>query len=498
MSIDAKRDPKVQQIRDVIGHPIVDVDAHQLEFVPVVLQYLSEVAGPAMTERFVAFLRYLRRTFTMTEEQRRDERVPMPVWWPMPTEKTLDRATTDLPKLMHARMDEIGLDFSIVYPGIGIEVVALPGIAEGELRRASARAFNLYYADHFRGLEDRIVPAAVIPMHTPEEAVEELEYAVSELGFKVVLLAGDVLRPISKLARQFPAMFEDVYYSDGFYQDTFGIDSEHDYDPVWAKCIELKVAPTFHSAPIGWATRRSISRHQYNQIGGFADGGESVCKSLFFGGVTRRFPELRIGLLEGGVAWAPPLYSRMIDHWKKRGAEGITHLDPSLLQPEVMSTLIDEYGSERVRAVRDQLVADLLWADRPEELDDWRLCGIEKPEDIRDLFVPNFFFGCEGDDRLNAVAFDTELNPFGVQLGAMFGSDIGHFDVPDMRLVVEEAFELVESNLISMDNFRDFAFANAVRLHGGANPDFFKGTLVEKEAAEVLATDNASSGGPGR
>ena len=36
------------------------------------------------------------------------------------------------------------------------------------------------------------------------------------------------------------------------------------------------------------------------------------------------------------------------------------------------------------------------------------------------------------------------------------------------------------------DDFRDFAFANAVRLHGGMNPDFFVGTVVEKEAAEVL------------
>ncbi len=487
MPIDASRDPKVQRIRDSISHPIVDVDAHQLEFVPVVLQYLAEVAGAPMADRFIGFLKHLRRTFTMTEAQRADERVPMPVWWPMPTEKTIDRATTDLPALMHARMDEIGLDFSIVYPGIGMEVIALPGIADDELRRSSARAFNLYYADHFRGLDDRIVPAAVIPMHTPEEAIEELEYAVRQLGFKVVLLAGDVLRPVPKLLREFPSLFEQVYYEDGFYQDTFGIDSPYDYDPVWAKCIELKVAPTFHSAPIGWATRRSISRHQYDQIGGFADGGEAICKSLFFGGVTRRFPDLRLGFLEGGVSWAPPLYSRMIDHWKKRGAEGITHLDPALLQPPVMSALIDEYGSERVRAVRDQLVADLLWADRPEELDDWRLCGITKPEDIRDLFVPRFFFGCEGDDRLNALAFDTDLNPFGARLNAMFGSDIGHFDVPDMRLVIEEAYELVEDDLITGDDFRDFAFANAVRLHGGANPDFFVGTAVEKEAAEVLA-----------
>jgi hypothetical protein len=32
-----------------------------------------------------------------------------------------------------------------------------------------------------------------------------------------------------------------------------------------------------------------------------------------------------------------------------------------------------------------------------------------------------------------------------------------------------------------------FTFANAVRLWGEVNPDFFKGTVVEREAAEVLA-----------
>ena len=36
------------------------------------------------------------------------------------------------------------------------------------------------------------------------------------------------------------------------------------------------------------------------------------------------------------------------------------------------------------------------------------------------------------------------------------------------------------------DQYRDFMFANAVRLHGGANPDFFKGTVLEDDASDVL------------
>ena len=41
------------------------------------------------------------------------------------------------------------------------------------------------------------------------------------------------------------------------------------------------------------------------------------------------------------------------------------------------------------------------------------------------------------------------------------------------------------------EQFRDFMFNNAVRLHGKANPDFFKGTAVESEAAEVLRQDSS-------
>ena len=160
--------PKVEEIRSRIDHPIVDADAHQLEVVPVLLDYLREVGGAEMPDRFLGFLKHQRRTFDMTPEMRLDTRTSMPVWWPVPTENTLDRATTQLPRLMYERLDEFGLDFSIVYPGIGLQVITLPGMADEELRRASARAFNTYNAELFAEFSDRLTPAAVIPMHTPE------------------------------------------------------------------------------------------------------------------------------------------------------------------------------------------------------------------------------------------------------------------------------------------------------------------------------------------
>ena len=87
---------------------------------------------------------------------------------------------------------------------------------------------------------------------------------------------------------------------------------------------------------------------------------------------------------------------------------------------------------------------------------------------------------------MNAVAFG-KVNPFGARINAIFSSDIGHFDVPDMLSPVPEAHELVEDGLITADDFRDFTFANAARLWGTQNPRFFEGTRVAKAADAVLA-----------
>ena len=52
--------------------------------------------------------------------------------------------------------------------------------------------------------------------------------------------------------------------------------------------------------------------------------------------------------------------------------------------------------------------------------------------------------------------------------------------------VVPEAYEMVEDELVTPADFRDFTFANVVRLFGTQNPRFFAGTRVAREAAGVL------------
>ena len=100
----------------------------------------------------------------------------------------------------------------------------------------------------------------------------------------------------------------------------FGLDSAHDYDPVWATCVELGVAPAFHSSLQYTHSARSVSSYVFNHIGGIAGNHAVLCKALVLGGVFRRFPELRVGFLEGGVAWGAALLADTVGHWRKRAA----------------------------------------------------------------------------------------------------------------------------------------------------------------------------------
>jgi hypothetical protein len=307
---------------------------------------------------------------------------------------------------------------------------------------------------------------------------------VNQLGLKALMFTSLLRRPIEA------AQGDSIAKRYAMWPDTLGLESAHDYDPVWAKCVDLKVNPTFHTASQGVGARMSYSNFVYNHIGHFAAAGEAVCKSLFLNGVTRRFPTLKFAFLEGGVGWACTLYSDLIGHWKKRNLQALDNTNPANLDLSVLAECFRRYGAESLTAHIDQLDSLRHLLGDVEAVDDFVRCGITHPVEIRDLFVPNFYFGCEPDDSVNAWAFRTKANPFNVKLHAIMGSDIGHFDCVNMTEVLAEAHELVDEELMTEEDFRDFVFGNSVRLWAGENPDFFTGTVIEKQAADYLAREN--------
>jgi predicted TIM-barrel fold metal-dependent hydrolase len=395
---------------------------------------------------------------------------------------TRDRATASLPRLYHERMDEIGLDVSLVYPTMAI---LFSMIDDEEVRQLACRSVNHYLAELHEGLTDRILPVGVIPMHTPEEAIAELEHVVRALGTKAVMIPSFVKRPLGPNAHS------------AYRVDAFGVDSEYDYDPFWARCVELGVVPGVHTPMWGMAGRESVTNYAFTHIGQFASGAELFCRSVMMGGVFHRFPGLRVAALEGGVGWAASLYTGMLGHWEKRNGRAIGQYDPRRLDRDEMATLLGRYGPRGIDSP-DAVLGDLLRpaTDTPVKVDDLGACGFETAEELRDCFTSHIYIGCEADDPMNALAFDTEKNALGAHFRVLLGSDIGHWDVPEVGNVLAEAYELVDDGLITERDFEELTFSNPVRLYAGANPDFFVGTRVEHAVAAWSAAADARSPRP--
>ena len=456
-------------IRERLEHPVVDADGHVVEVWPALVPYLEAEGVDSLGTLFSAALAQPRGS----DASGHHRRVPRTPWWAVPTKNTLDLATSAFPSLLYERLDELGFDFAVLYPTVGL---IFPDIRIDKVRRGACRALNRYHADAFAPYADRLAPVAVVPAHTPEEAIEELEFAAS-LGLKAVLVPSFIRRvdPVGDTA----------------WIDTYGLDSAYDYDPFWTRCVELGVSLATHSSSMGIGTRQSVSNYMYNHIGHFAASGEALAKSLFMGGVTRRFPGLRVALLEGGVGWACALYGDLVGHWKKRNSRDIQNYNPANLDSARLAELVARYGASLPGGGRLDDPSSLgplgTGKGQPDNTDEWAACGIQRAEQVRDLFVASFAFGCEADDPLVPVAFDQTANPFGARLRAMFGSDIGHWDVPEMTKVLGEAHEGVDEGRMDDDDFRDFVFGNVVRFYGETNPHFFDGTVIEKQASALLA-----------
>jgi predicted TIM-barrel fold metal-dependent hydrolase len=463
---------EVEAIRRRIDHPIIDSDGHHIEYLPLVRDFIVEDAGEDIALLLDRTVQSARARAAVPEPaDRRKLGMFSAGVWGLPARNTLDRATCMLPDLMYRRLDEIGIDFAVVYPTYGL----MTGLPHTELRQALAHAINRYCAEVYAGYRDRLEPVASIPIHTPEEAIAELDHAVGELGLKAVMFMGCVTRE-----------FEGAT-GPGRWVDTLGHDSLYDYDPVWRRCEELGVAPTFHSGGQGWGTRMSTVNNSYNQVGNFAAADEGLCRSLVFGGVPMRFPKMHFAFQEGGVAWAGALLAGLINHYEKRNIKAIQRYDPDSVDTDLLRRLFSEYGSvdvaQRVDRLADGLELLASPHDLPRDVDMFGESLLTGVEDLLEMFANRFFFGCESDDPMNALAFASDLNPGGVTLPAIFASDVGHWDVPDLRGVVPEAYELVEHGHVDEEQFRDFVFDNPVKLWNSMNPEFFRGTVVEKEAA---------------
>ncbi|MEZ4330280.1 MAG: amidohydrolase family protein [Myxococcota bacterium] len=470
---------KAHAIRQRLGHPVLDADGHVLEYMPAVTPFLREVLGPRLFERWQSSRSPLARIMEADPARRRANRAPQSAWWGTPAKNTRDLATAVAPALLHERLPELGIDYAVLYPTKGFGIA---GIDDDELRQGVCRAFNTFYAATYAPHAERMTVAGVIPMHTPEEALAELDHC-ARLGFKIVAFPEGVMRPIPEpddAASPFLMPGQRTWF------DSFGIDSLHDYDPVWQRAHALGFPVTFHAGlghvPISFT---SISNYSFNHVGAFAQRMHVLVKALFMGGVTRRMPGIDFAVLECGVGWASILLHDLVEHWEKRNPVALAALDPEAIDWAELERLMQTYGRDLLERAGHAAPADLAaglatlpaTGEVPAERDDWRMLGVGSEAELVALFAPRFYFGCEADDKTVAFAF-SKGNPERAALRPILSSDLGHWDAGELDAILPEAWSLVERGLLDEGQFDAFVWRNPASLLLRANPRFFEGTAL--------------------
>ncbi len=280
---------RAAEIRAGLSHPIIDADGHFVEVAPLLneemLVYLEEMGGPEVRDRY-ALDTGLTDTSTVLASHPGAGGAgwkAMPSWWGWATKNTRDRATAHLPALLYERLDEIGIDFTILYPSM---TLAYLEVADDELIGMRCRAANRALANLFAPYRDRTTVGALIPMLDPKLAVDELEYAVRRVG----LQDRGVRRPrapADRSRRRVPARHvrrrQRVRLRPAL--------GEVRRARRRARVPQLTAVAPRHA--LGDELR--VQPHRWPRCAAH----ESLCKSLFLSGVTHRFPTLRFGFLEG-------------------------------------------------------------------------------------------------------------------------------------------------------------------------------------------------------
>ena len=252
------------EVRRRLPHPVIDADGHMREFLPAAMPYLRDALGSTLFETWRSRGTALQQATKLgsSMQERRRTRKPQSAFWATLSGDGTDRATASSPALLYDRLEELGMDFVVLYP---TEAMGVAGMAEDDLRVGLCRGFNDFFAAISEPYRDRLAVAGVVPMHTPDEAIAELDHC-HELGLRVACIPHAVVRPIADPATAPESPY--LWPGQSHWMDTFGLDSEYDYDPVWEAFSRYGYAVTSHGGmaiPVG--VYSSTTSFTYNHLG---------------------------------------------------------------------------------------------------------------------------------------------------------------------------------------------------------------------------------------
>ena len=109
-----------EQVRSRLNHPIIDGDGHWIEYGPVFAERMRKVAGDKSADGFLAAQRRIPDALGLSIAERQRRGIAMEGYWGRQSTNTRDRATAMMPRMLYDRLDELGIDFGIIYPTAGL------------------------------------------------------------------------------------------------------------------------------------------------------------------------------------------------------------------------------------------------------------------------------------------------------------------------------------------------------------------------------------------
>ena len=251
-------------------------------------------------------------------------------------------------------MDSLGMDVQVVSTNVAFYKYE----EDVEVARAIARECNDEIAEMMQEYPQRLSGLANVPMQDMNAAIAEMERAMTELGFKGVMI-NDHVNGVT---------FDDPRF-----------------EPFWRAAEELGAFILIHQARPTVVAARSDRYHLPNSIGNLVD--RTITFATFVhGGVMDRFPDLKVCLCHGGGYTCFGI-GRMDHGWKVRPEaraniskppseylrsfyyDCLTHSEPALRY------LINTVGADRV----------LLGTDWPADMMlDWPVAWVLRMDSLTD------------------------------------------------------------------------------------------------------------------
>jgi predicted TIM-barrel fold metal-dependent hydrolase len=231
-------------------------------------------------------------------------------------------------------LDREGVRYQLAFPSMGLW---LANLKDAGLQTILVRAWNDWAVEEVIEKTDRVLPSAVLPFLSVEDAVTELQRC-AERGFRVGFL---------------PTV------------PPGGLDYARDrWEPLWAAVEESGLVLGFH---IGTGGDPVVYRGPGGAVINYWETtvpGQRVVTHLVGSGALDRHPDLNVLIAEGGSAWVPALADRLDEAYRQHGMyvePKLSSLPSEIIYRQVYTSF--QHDSSAVPAYTAMGYRNIMWGD---------------------------------------------------------------------------------------------------------------------------------------